>query len=269
MSVDHAVDIRRIITGLALAAALLLVLWLRGWPLLFVILLVAALGLWEFYSLFWGPTGRIPSRICAIALGWGMLCLTWLNRPQDALVCLGAGFVLAAMTFLFRWDVVEEENAFSASGIFMSGLAYVPLLLLPATYLSTVKLIFVLAAVAVSDTAAYFVGTRFGHHKLWPRVSPNKSSEGAVGSLVACVIFCAVYGEIYGKVGWFSFALLGVAVNAFAQVGDLFESALKRSVHVKDSGSILPGHGGILDRADSFLFAMPMVAVVDQWFFFF
>ena len=269
MSVDHAVDIRRIITGLALAAALLLVLWLRGWPLLFVILLVAALGLWEFYSLFWGPTGRIPSRICAIALGWGMLCLTWLNRPQDALVCLGAGFVLAAMTFLFRWDVVEEENAFSASGIFMAGLAYVPLLLLPATYLSTVKLIFVLAAVAVSDTAAYFVGTRFGHHKLWPRVSPNKSSEGAVGSLVACVIFCAVYGEIYGKVGWFSFALLGVAVNAFAQVGDLFESALKRSVHVKDSGSILPGHGGILDRADSFLFAMPMVAVVDQWFFFF
>lgn len=112
MSVDHAVDIRRIITGLALAAALLLVLWLRGWPLLFVILLVAALGLWEFYSLFWGPTGRIPSRICAIALGWGMLCLTWLNRPQDALVCLGAGFVLAAMTFLFRWDVVEEETRF-------------------------------------------------------------------------------------------------------------------------------------------------------------
>ena len=70
MSVDHAVDIRRIITGLALAAVLLLVLWLRGWPLLFVILLVAALGLWEFYSLFWGPTERIPSRICAIALGY-------------------------------------------------------------------------------------------------------------------------------------------------------------------------------------------------------
>ncbi|WP_297826791.1 phosphatidate cytidylyltransferase [uncultured Desulfovibrio sp.] len=269
MSVDHAVDIRRIITGLGLAAVLLLVLWLRGWPLLFVILLVAALGLWEFYSLFWGATGRIPSRICAIALGWGMLCLTWLNRPQDALVCLGAGFVLAAMTFLFRWNVVEEENPFSDSGIFMAGLAYIPLLLLPATYLSTVKLIFVLAAVAVSDTAAYFVGTRFGHHKLWPRVSPNKSSEGAVGSLAACVVFCAVYGEIYGKVGWFSFALLGVAVNAFAQVGDLFESALKRSVHVKDSGSLLPGHGGILDRADSLLFAMPMVAVVDQWFFFF
>lgn len=266
-----AVDMRRIATGVALAALLLLVLWLRGWPLLFVILLASALGLWEFYSLFWGPRGRIPIRICAIALGWGMLCLSWIRRPQDALVCLGAGFVLASLSFLFRWDVIEEDEAshFSSNGIFMAGLAYVPLLLLPATYLSTTIMLFVLGAVAVSDTAAYFVGTRFGHHKLWPRVSPKKSSEGAVGSLVACVIFCTLFGAAYGKAPWIAFLLLGIAVNAFAQLGDLFESALKRSVNVKDSGNILPGHGGVLDRADSFLFAMPMVAVVDQWFFFF
>ena len=152
---------------------------------------------------------------------------------------------------------------------FMAGLAYIPLLLLPATYLSTTKLIFVLAAVAVSDTSAYFVGTRFGHHKLWPRVSPNKSSEGAVGSLVGCVIFCTIYGACLGSASWWAFALLGIAINAFAQLGDLFESALKRAVHVKDSSNLLPGHGGILDRADSILFAMPMFAVVDQWFFFF
>jgi len=269
MAVDHAIDKRRILTGLCLAAVLLLAIFMQGWFLLFVILMVAALGLWEFYSLFWGPLGRIPSRLCAIGLGWAMLCLTWMHRPQDALVCLGAGFVLAAMSFLFRWDVVEDDNAFAASGIFMAGLAYVPLLLLPATYLSPVKLIFVIAAVAISDTAAYFVGTRFGHHKLWPRVSPKKSSEGAVGSLVACVAFCIIYGIACGKAGCLAFALLGIAINAFAQLGDLFESALKRSVNVKDSGSLLPGHGGMLDRADSLLFALPMVAVVDQWFFFF
>ena len=124
-----------------------------------------------------------------------MLTLTWAHRTQDALVCLGAGFVLAAMSFLFRWNEVEEEGvpAFASSGIFMAGLAYIPLLLLPATYLSTTKLLFVLAAVAISDTSAYFVGTRFGHHKLWPRVSPNKSSEVAVGSLVGCVIFCTIW----------------------------------------------------------------------------
>lgn len=269
MAVDHATDIRRIITGAALIGLLVVALWLRGVFLLCLILAAAAIGLWEFYTLFWGPGRRVPTRICAIVLGWLMLYLTWMHRPQDALVCLGAGFVLAALSFLFRWDVVEEENAFNASGIFMVGLAYIPLLLLPATYLATVKLVFVLAAVAVSDTSAYFVGTRFGHHKLWPRVSPNKSSEGAIGSLVGCVLFCAIYGQIYGQAGWFAFALLGVAVNAFAQLGDLFESALKRSVNVKDSGTLLPGHGGVLDRADSFLFAMPMVAVVDQWYSFF
>lgn len=269
MAVDHATDLRRIATGALIVLILAAALWYRGYFLLGLILIVSALGLWEFYSLFWGSGKRCPTRICGIILGSLMLILTWMHRPQDALVCLGAGFVLAAMSFLFRWDVVEEENAFNASGIFLVGLAYIPLLLLPATYLSTVKLVFVLGAVAVSDTAAYFTGTRFGHHKLWPRVSPNKSSEGAIGSLAACVIFCAAYGIYFGKANWFAFAILGVAVNAFAQLGDLFESALKRSVHVKDSGRLLPGHGGILDRMDSFLFAMPMVAVVDQWYSFF
>lgn len=269
MAVDHATDIKRIITGAVIVCVIVAALWFRGYLLLLLILFAAGLGLWEFFSLFWGRRGRISSRICAIILGWLMLILTWLNRPQDALVCLGAGFVLAAMSFLFRWDVIEEENAFSASGVFMFGLAYIPLLLLPATYLATVKLVFVIAAVAVSDTAAYFTGTRFGHHKLWPRVSPNKSSEGAIGSLAGCIIFCAVYGQIFGTANWFAFALLGIAINAFAQLGDLFESALKRYANVKDSGSLLPGHGGILDRADSFLFAMPMVAVVDQWYSFF
>ena len=269
MSVDHAIDKTRTLTGLALIALLVLVLAVRGWPLLLFILLVCALGLWEFYSLFWGSHGRIRSRVCAIALGCAKLILTWLDRPQDALVCLGAGFVLVALSFLFRWDVVGEDTAFSPGGIFLAGLAYIPLLLLPATYLSTVKLVYVLCAVSLSDTAAYFVGTRFGHHKLWPRVSPKKSSEGAVGSLVACVIFSVIYGLAFGRAGCIAFILLGIAVNAFAQLGDLFESALKRSVNVKDSGHLLPGHGGVLDRADSLLFALPMVAVVDQWFFFF
>ena len=77
MAVDHAVDIRRTITGVVLLAILIVALWFRGWFLLGLILLVAALGLWEFYGLFWGKTGRIRSRICGITLGWLMLLLTW------------------------------------------------------------------------------------------------------------------------------------------------------------------------------------------------
>ncbi|MBQ7617236.1 MAG: phosphatidate cytidylyltransferase, partial [Desulfovibrio sp.] len=269
MSLDHFVDLKRLCTGLVLIGVLIFVLAVRGPWLLGFILLAAALGLWEFYSLFWGPFGRLRSRLCAIALGSAMLILTWLNRPQDALVCFGVAFILVALSFLFRWDVVGEDTAFSPGGIFLAGLAYVPLLLLPATYLSTVQLVYVLCAVSLSDTAAYLVGSHYGHHKLWSRVSPKKSSEGAVGSLVACVLFSVIYGCFFGRASWLAFLLLGIAVNAFAQLGDLFESALKRSVNVKDSGHLLPGHGGVLDRADSLLFALPMVAVVDQWFFFF
>ena len=260
---------KRIVTGLVLAALAGTALYVRGPVLLLLVLVICALGLWEFFSLFWGRTGRIPSRICAILLGWGMLCLTWIKRPQDALVFMGAGFVLTALSFLFRWDVIDEEDAFAPGSIFMAGLAYIPLLLLPATYLTSTKLFFVLAAVAASDTAAYFIGLRFGRHKLWPRVSPNKSSEGAVGSLVGCVVTCVVLGLALGKAPWWAFAMLGVLLNAFAQLGDLFESALKRSVNAKDSGALLPGHGGVLDRADSVLFAMPVFAVVDQWYKFF
>ena len=90
-----------------------------------------------------------------------------------------------------------------------------------------------------------------------------------MGSLAACVLFCAIYGQIYGKTGWFSFAPAGYCVQCLCSVWDFLNRPLKRSVNVKDSGQILPGHGGMLDRGGQSAFAMPMFAVVDQWFFFF
>lgn len=266
---DSSSHLPRIATGLSLGALTLCVLYFRGLPLLLLVLAVVAVALWEFYSLFWGNKTRVFTRIFAVLLGWGMLCLTWMRRPQDALVCLGAGFLFAALSFLFRWDLGDEAEAFSPGGIFLTGMAYIPLLLLPVTYLSAPKLLLVLCCVAASDIAAYYIGTRYGQHKLWPRVSPHKSAEGALGSMVACVVVCTVMGVLLGGASWWAFLLLGVMLNIFAQLGDLFESALKRSCNVKDSGMLLPGHGGILDRVDSLLFALPVYAVVDQWFPFF
>ena len=259
----------RLVTGVCLAALVAFMLYFKGLPLLLFVLAVAAVSLWEFYSLFWGRNGRIMMRICAILLGWGMLCLTWMRRPQDALVFLGAGFLIAALSFLFRWDLGDEQEAFAPGGLFLTGLAYIPLLLLPTTYLSSPKLLLVICCVAISDTAAYYVGTRYGQYRLWPRVSPNKSVEGALGSMVACALACTALGACLGKAPWWAFTLLGIVLNVFAQLGDLFESALKRSSNSKDSGILLPGHGGILDRIDSLLFSLPMFAVVDQWFPFF
>ncbi len=260
---------KRIMTSIVFASIVGAALWFRGVFLLAVVLVVSAISLWEFYSLFWGKAGRIRTRICGVLLGWGMLCLTWMDRTHDALVFLGAGFILTALSFLFRIDVVDEEDDFAPGSIFMVGLAYVPLLLLPTVYLTSTKLLFVICAVIASDVCAYFVGSRYGHHKLWPRVSPNKSSEGSLGSLIGCVLTCVILGLLLGVAPWWAFALLGVLLNAFAQLGDLFESALKRAVDVKDSSKLLPGHGGCLDRLDSVLFTMPVFAVVDQWYKFF
>jgi len=259
----------RLVTGACLAALVAFILYFKGLPLLFFVLGVAAVALWEFYSLFWDPKGRIMTRICAILLGWGMLCLTWMGRTQDALVFLGAGFLIAALSFLFRWDLGDEQEAFAPGGLFLAGLAYIPLLLLPTTYLRSPKLVLVICCVAISDIAAYYIGTRYGQHKLWPRVSPNKSAEGALGSLIACAIACTLLGVALGKAPWWAFTMLGLVLNVFAQLGDLFESALKRSCNCKDSGILLPGHGGVLDRIDSLLFSLPVFAVVDQWFPFF
>ena len=259
----------RVATGLVLAALTLGVVYVRGLPLLLFVLAVSAAALWEFYALFWGNNTRIITRVLAVLLGWGMLCLTWMRRPQDVLVCLGAGFLFAALSFLFRWDLGDEAEAVAPGGLFLMGMTYIPLLLLPTVYLSSPKLLLVLCCVAASDTAAYYIGVRYGLRKLWPRVSPHKSVEGALGSLVACVLVCTVLGIFLGKAAWWAFVLLGIMLNIFAQLGDLFESALKRSCEVKDSGVFLPGHGGMLDRIDSLLFSLPVYAVVDQWFPFF
>ena len=113
----------------------------------------------------------------------------------------------------------------------------------------------------VADTAAYFGGRAFGKRKLAPKISPNKTVEGAICALVTATVVAPIYSRwvLPGgfEFGWFAAIGFGLAVGVFAIVGDLVESALKRECGVKDSGTILPGHGGVLDRLDSLLWSIP------------
>jgi len=112
----------------------------------------------------------------------------------------------------------------------------------------------------VGDTGAYYIGRKFGRHKLAPLVSPGKSWEGAAASLAAGVLFGVIYLPLAIRgTTWLSAALFAIAANVAGQIGDLAESAIKRSARVKDSGSLLPGHGGMLDRLDSTMFALPVL----------
>ena len=121
-------------------------------------------------------------------------------------------------------------------------------------------LLFALAGTSASDTGAYAVGRLFGRHRMTPTLSPNKTWEGAAGGLVASVAAMMAVGALFelGVKPW-EHAVVALVVALLAQAGDLFESLLKRQAEVKDSGSIMPGHGGLLDRIDSILFALPAV----------
>jgi phosphatidate cytidylyltransferase len=197
-------------------------------------------------------------------------------------ICAAAPLIYGAL-LVFRKDMRGGLASVAAS---MFGLFYVALPLsllidLRGNPLRCFLIVFILFSVWAGDIAAYYVGKNFGRHKLAPVVSPNKSWEGAIASSfaslgVAALVFNYQYELNYffsGPFGiswetidvfrtgipWTHVILLGLLTNVAAQLGDLFESALKRGAGAKDSGTLLPGHGGILDRIDALLFAIPFV----------
>ena len=127
--------------------------------------------------------------------------------------------------------------------------------------------IMMIASVIATDVGCYYVGSRWGKHKLAPTVSPNKTIEGSLGGVVAAVIMSEIFG-LYLGIGWFWSLIAGLLCTTFAQIGDLCESLLKRDAGVKDSGDSLPGHGGFLDRTDSFAFTIPVVYYFFKYFIF-
>ncbi|HET9280434.1 MAG TPA: phosphatidate cytidylyltransferase [Candidatus Angelobacter sp.] len=214
----------------------------------------------------------------------------WFYSPENALMTTWRNLALLApvifgIPLVFRKDLSGglSSSAVSAFGVFYIGASLSTLVVLRSVASQAILVIFVLFSVWAGDIAAYYIGKNFGRHKLAPIVSPNKSWEGAIASVVASVgmAFLVLHyrhdlNEWFSPSGSFRFDFgtsyipigtikpvhviaLGVLTNIAAQFGDLFESALKRGAGVKDSGTLLPGHGGMLDRIDALLFAVPVV----------
>ncbi len=203
------------------------------------------------------------------AAGAAVVPVLALNQPE-LLVPLYTGlYLVLALLFLFRLPPIEETH--HRLGWLVSGTVYLPLLighLVPLHQLAYGKqwIFLLLIAVMACDSMAYFIGRKFGKRKLYPAVSPNKSIEGAYGGILG-----AVLGVLFAKlfflqaIGWFGVLGIGVALGVFGQLGDLFESLLKRACRVKDSGTMIPGHGGLLDRLDSLLFVFPLVYYIAKY----
>ena len=251
----------RVSTGLALAALLLVVWHLGGLALFGLVTVVSALAQWEFYSLFMPTSADRAAKILGLVLGVLLLGLAWFAPACPPTLPLTGGVLILAVHSLAGWRREIASARLLRGGVLLAGLLYIPLLLAPTLGFSPAEQMLVVVTPALSDVVAYFVGVRFGAHRIWPAVSPKKSVEGAIGGLLAAMAGCGAIGAAAGQASLPAFALLGLELGILAQLGDFFESSLKRAVDIKDSGKLLPGHGGMLDRIDSILFASGAYAV--------
>lgn len=253
---------------------ILALVWLH--PVAYAVLLAlgAILGGWELAGLLGAMGWRAPRFLPVVAaLAFGLALWGGLGPARAPLT---AAVWLAGLFWLFfpskpRWS----DSGPRAWAMHLLGALYLGLLLACLGGLegrpspdaapggaAAGKALFALAVVFACDTGAYTVGTLFGHHRLWPAVSPKKTWEGLAGGLLAAVLTAGLLARpLVPGLGFLPGALLGLAAGVAAQLGDLVESRLKREAAVKDAGGIIPGHGGVLDRLDSLIFAAPVFAV--------
>jgi phosphatidate cytidylyltransferase len=264
---------RRWLTALILLPLLLLVLF-KGGHFFFVllILVVNALAQWEFQGLY-QPEADAFRRLKAIILG-SVLLLSFCTAQRVTQLCNPSGplFVLVGILFiLFLFYLVTYNHIPDLTKDLMVtvlGILYIPLLLGHFIWLRYLNdgqwwIFWLLMVIMASDTGAFYSGRALGKTKLYPEVSPGKTWAGVIGGLIAALIVGFALGR--WALPWVSQVVLVELALLLALVGllgDLFESMLKRQAEVKDSSGLLPGHGGMLDRLDSLLFAAPAVLYV-------
>jgi phosphatidate cytidylyltransferase len=250
---------KRAVTALGLiAVATYLIFWAPDWVFLAAAICMGLLCYVEYSDLV-AAHGISRSRVLGILAG--LLILLW---PEETLMSLTLLAALALAMALRDADLRRVLPQVSCA-IFGALYAFAPWRF--ATLLrseSSHWLFFGLALNWAGDTLAYYVGRAFGKHQLAPVVSPKKSWEGAAGSVLGSIIFGVFYMRHFAsEVPWWHIAGIALVGNIAGQFGDLAESAMKRGAGVKDSGHMLPGHGGMLDRVDSALFALPVVYLLS------
>ena len=249
--------IRRTLSVVVLAPLVLAILVLApSWLFLAFLDLILLIAVLELFQLL-APAGvrrSVPAIIVCLLLPW-----VWSQGEAAILTYLVAACLCMLAASLFR--VVNPRDALASASANLMALLYLalPVSLLAGYRTRSGELIMILAIVWSCDIAAYLVGTRWGRHRITPRLSPAKSLEGFAAGLASslAVALLAGYG-LLGRSDWGLLSLVGILVGSAAILGDLFESLLKRAVGAKDSGSLIPGHGGLLDRIDSLLFAFPV-----------
>ncbi|WLI91454.1 phosphatidate cytidylyltransferase [Massilia sp. R2A-15] len=271
----------RIITAVALLAVLLPVLYFHD-PIAFAVVVTVFFGaaIWEGFRLF-NPGS---ARALLIAAAWTAAFVYAFFVAHQAVMLFW--FAISALIWLLRLAPSLKIGlpALGTTANTMLSLTYA--IAIVACFAAIVALfrhspaylLSVMALVWIADIGAYAAGKAFGKHKLAPSISPGKSWEGAIGGAIAVFVIAAstvIFGgaaladtfavHVQAKFGWAVLAAILAVIVAASIVGDLFESQLKRRAGVKDSSSLLPGHGGVLDRIDALIPVLPLAALIDTW----
>lgn len=234
---------------------LLVLIYLGGWPLRGATAIFEAVMVYEAEQMFRAKKMPFFARMSVFWV-WAMLACQALNLPLVWGILAGLVVVVIGAVVLGR-EASSFEGALTTTWTSLYiGLLFMFLTALRALPHGVRLVVMFFALVWVTDAMAYFVGRRFGRHKLMIHISPSKTWEGTLGGVLSAVIVGGVGASLIHAL-WFQGSLLGLGVSVLGVVGDLMESQFKRYVGVKDSGGILPGHGGILDRFDSTLLALP------------
>ena len=258
----------RLIAAILGAALIITALALGPWFYFVIFLSICFITLWEFYRLL-RMQQYIPLRKLGVIVGAILFTLTFLIEAN--LLSFKYYFLIfpfAALIFLFKLYKKEDTTPFLNIGFYYLGLIYVALpfsLLNHAVYIkgaySYEVVIGLLLLIWASDTGAYFAGSLFGKTKLFERISPKKSWEGSIGGAILSGAFALGISYFFKDLAmwqWLGLSLIIVIVGTY---GDLVESLFKRTMDIKDSGKVIPGHGGFLDRFDSLILSMPFVIV--------
>ena len=212
---------------------------------------------------------HVPEQWLAAVAGAGSVPVIYMQQEALLIPLLGGTVLVLGVLFLLRQPDISQVH--HRLGWLCLGLFYLPFLLAHLLLLRFLPdgrawIFLTLIVIMICDTLAYFVGSNLGKHKLSPAVSPNKSIEGGVGGLVGSVLVVLLAGYTFlPQIGLFDGIVVGLLLGVVGQLGDLFESLLKRATGVKDSGNLIPGHGGLLDRLDSLLFAFPVVYCLAKY----
>ena len=231
--------------------------------------LVSVVGIVEFFRI---TMPNLPVLIKVLSALLAFLLFWFISKGpffmSFAIASLGVIIPLTLYLLVYR---SHRDHAIEDTGKIVLGLLYV---CLPLSFLifidrhpkGNIWIFFLLAVIFMNDTGAFYVGKAFGKHKLYPSVSPGKTWEGAVGGLLSGLLAALIFVRIFPIIQLnFDLLVLATSFSIMGQVGDLAESMLKRSHGVKDSGTILPGHGGVLDRIDALLFSIPILYIFLTW----